>query len=604
MTSDLPIIALDNILIGFGGQHLFQNVELNLLPGTRTCLVGKNGTGKSTLLKLIAGLIEADQGNIYIQPGLKISFLQQNTSIKKSGTVADFMLGSNNKNGQPHEVEEILSKVKIDGGRNIRSLSGGESRRVDLAKALLGSPELILLDEPTNHLDIDTIKWLEDRLIKSNKTFLVISHDRAFLKAVSTETLWLHQQTILHHKAGYDEFDKWSERLVDEEKKRAQRLATKLQAEKHWLIHGVTARRKRNQGRIKKLKDLRDQHKKRLEEKSNYKAKIDSGKMSGRLVIEASGLSKQYNEKKIISNFSTKIMKGDRVGVLGSNGSGKTTLLNLLIGNTQPDSGTSRLGSNLNIAIFDQLRETLELSETPLQALVPGGGDSLVIRGKQRNVISYLNDFLFDPKQIHTKISTLSGGEQNRLLLAKILSRESNLLILDEPTNDLDLDTLDLLQEMLDDYNGTIIIVSHDRDFLDSVVTSTLVIESEGKVTEYAGGYTDYTHQIAKRITPKTATKKKANNKRSENNKKRSTAKVQKLSYKDQRELDELPKVISFLEKTKKDIESKLSDPQLFSRDPNSYKKLAKELKDTNDSISSAENRWLELEAESESLKN
>ena len=326
--------------------------------------------------------------------------------------------------------------------------------------------------------------------------------------------------------------------------------------------------------------------------------------MSGHLVIETSGLSKQYNEKKIISNFSTKIIRGDRVGILGSNGSGKTTLLNLLIGKTQPDSGSSRLGSNLNIAIFDQLRETLEPSATPLQAIVPGGGDSIDVRGKQRNVISYLNDFLFDEKQIHTKISTLSGGEQNRLLLAKILSKESNLLILDEPTNDLDLDTLDLLKEMLDDYNGTIIIVSHDRDFLDGVVTSTLVIEAEGKITEYAGGYTDYTHQIANRIELKTTTKKKTNNKKLEKNKKHSTTQVRKLSYKDQRELDELPKKISFLEKVKKDMESKLSHPQLFSRDPDNYKKLAKELKETNDSITSAENRWLELETERESLKN
>ena len=604
MTSDLPIIALDDILIGFGGQHLFQNVELNLLPGTRTCLVGKNGTGKSTILKLIAGLVEADKGNIYIQPGLKISFLKQNTSIKKSGTVVDFILESNNKNNQPHEVEEILSKVKIDGRRNIKSLSGGESRRVDLAKALVGSPELILLDEPTNHLDIGTIKWLENRLIRSNKTFLIISHDRAFLKAVSNETLWLHQRKILHHKGGYGEFDEWSERVISEESKSAQKLATKVRAEEHWLIHGVTARRKRNKGRIRKLKNLRDKHKKRLEENLNFKAKIDSGKMSGHLVIETSGLSKQYNEKKIISNFSTKIIRGDRVGILGSNGSGKTTLLNLLIGKTQPDSGSSRLGSNLNIAIFDQLRETLEPSATPLQAIVPGGGDSIDVRGKQRNVISYLNDFLFDEKQIHTKISTLSGGEQNRLLLAKILSKESNLLILDEPTNDLDLDTLDLLKEMLDDYNGTIIIVSHDRDFLDGVVTSTLVIEAEGKITEYAGGYTDYTHQIANRIELKTTTKKKTNNKKLEKNKKHSTTQVRKLSYKDQRELDELPKKISFLEKVKKDMESKLSDPQLFSRDPDNYKKLAKELKETNDSITSAENRWLELETERESLKN
>ena len=458
--------------------------------------------------------------------------------MPERGTAADFVATAKPDGAPRHQVEEVLSRVDIDGARGVETLSGGESRRAALARALLGDPDVLLLDEPTNHLDLPTIQWLEQTLINGRKTLLMVSHDRAFLRNITTDTWWLHRRDLRHNPRGYGDFDRWSEEIVDGEIKAARKLDQKLRAEHRWLVHGVTARRKRNQGRLRSLENLREQRRMLLTGEGLAKVGAESGPLSGRLVIEAKSLSKSYGELSIIEDFSTRVLRGDRIGFIGPNGAGKTTLLNLLIGQLEPDSGRLRIGSNLTIAVFDQSRATLVPTDTLWQTLVPGGGDSLNVRGRQRHVVAYLRDFLFDDKQANAPVSTLSGGERNRLLLAKILAEPSNLLVLDEPTNDLDADTLDVLQEMLDDYDGTVLLVSHDREFLDRVVTSTIAIEGDGKVVEYAGGYSDYLRQRSAGPRPsQTAVPKQV-----EAAKQRPrTGEARKLSYKDQWELDGLP---------------------------------------------------------------
>ena len=599
MAADPPVITLRDIVVGFGGEPLFEGAELQLTPGMRACLVGRNGSGKSTILKIIASLFEPDKGELYFEPGLTIGYLQQDVPLPERGTAADFVATAKPDGAPRHQVEEVLSRVDIDGARGVETLSGGESRRAALARALLGDPDVLLLDEPTNHLDLPTIQWLEQTLINGRKTLLMVSHDRAFLRNITTDTWWLHRRDLRHNPRGYGDFDRWSEEIVDGEIKAARKLDQKLRAEHRWLVHGVTARRKRNQGRLRSLENLREQRRMLLTGEGLAKVEAESGPLSGRLVIEAKSLSKSYGELSIIEDFSTRVLRGDRIGFIGPNGAGKTTLLNLLIGQLEPDSGRLRIGSNLTIAVFDQSRATLVPTDTLWQTLVPGGGDSLNVRGRQRHVVAYLRDFLFDDKQANAPVSTLSGGERNRLLLAKILAEPSNLLVLDEPTNDLDADTLDVLQEMLDDYDGTVLLVSHDREFLDRVVTSTIAIEGDGKVVEYAGGYSDYLRQRSAGPRPsQTAVPKQV-----EAAKQRPrTGEARKLSYKDQWELDGLPGRIDELETSKQQLESTLADPDFYSRDVDAYNAAARNLEETIVAIAAAEARWLELEAVREAL--
>ncbi|MDH3738937.1 MAG: ATP-binding cassette domain-containing protein, partial [Alphaproteobacteria bacterium] len=570
-----------------------------LTPGMRACLVGRNGSGKSTIMKIIAGLFEPDSGELYFEPGLTIGYLPQDVPLPEGGTVAEFVATAKPGGAPRHEVDEILSRVDIDGARGVETLSGGESRRAALARALLGDPDVLLLDEPTNHLDLPTIQWLEQTLTSGRKTLLMVSHDRAFLKNVTTDSWWLHRRALRHNPRGYGDFERWSEAIVDGEIKAARKLDQKLRAEHRWLVHGVTARRRRNQGRLRALETLREQRRMLLTGEGLAKVEADAGPLSGRLVIEAQHLSKSYGERSIIEDFSTRVLRGDRIGFIGPNGAGKTTLLNLLIGQLTPDSGRLRIGSNLTIAVFDQTREALVPTDTLWQTLVPGGGDSLNVRGRQRHVVAYLRDFLFDDKQAKAPVSTLSGGERNRLLLAKILAQPSNLLVLDEPTNDLDADTLDVLQEMLDDYDGTVLLVSHDREFLDRIVTSTIAVEGDGSVVEYAGGYSDYLHQRGAALRPSPTAAAKS----SEPPKQRPrSGEARKLSYKDQRELDGLPGRIDELETVKQQLESTLADPELYSRDAAAYNIAAEKLEETNVVIEAAEARWLELEAAREAL--
>ena len=599
MAADPPVITLRDIVVGFGGEPLFEGAELQLTPGMRACLVGRNGSGKSTILKIIASLFEPDKGELYLEPGLTIGYLQQDVPLPERGTAADFVATAKPDGAPRHQVDEVLSRVDIDGARGVETLSGGESRRAALARALLGDPDVLLLDEPTNHLDLPTIQWLEQTLINGRKTLLMVSHDRAFLRNITTDTWWLHRRDLRHNPRGYGDFDRWSEEIVDGEIKAARKLDQKLRAEHHWLVHGVTARRKRNQGRLRSLENLREQRRMLLTGEGLAKVEAESGPLSGRLVIEAKSLSKSYGELSIIDDFSTRVLRGDRIGFIGPNGAGKTTLLNLLIGQLEPDSGRLRIGSNLTIAVFDQSRAALVPTDTLWQTLVPGGGDSMNVRGRQRHVVAYLRDFLFDDKQANAPVSTLSGGERNRLLLAKILAEPSNLLVLDEPTNDLDADTLDVLQEMLDDYDGTVLLVSHDREFLDRVVTSTIAIEGDGKVVEYAGGYSDYLRQRSAGPRPsQTAVPKQVEAAKQHPR----TGEARKLSYKDQRELDGLPGRIDELETSKQQLESTLADPDFYSRDVDAYNAAARNLEETIVAIAAAEARWLELEAVREAL--
>ncbi len=601
MATNPPVITLRDVVVGFGGDPLFAGAEMSLTPGMRACLVGRNGSGKTTIMKIIAGLFEPDGGELYLEPGLTIGYLPQDVPLPDAGTVANFVSTAKSGGAPRHEVDEVLSRIGLDGERGVTSLSGGEGRRAALARALLGDPAVLLLDEPTNHLDLPTIQWLEQTLVSGRKTLLMVSHDRAFLKTVTTDTYWLHRRELSHSPHGYGDFDRWSDAVLEAEAKAARRLDQKLKAEQHWLVHGITARRRRNQGRLRKLETMREQRQALLAGKELARVEADAGPLSGRLAIEAKSLAKSFGDNVIISNFSTRVLRGDRIGIIGPNGAGKTTLLDLLIGKLEPDSGQLRLGSNLTTAVFDQTRETLAPTDTLWQTLVPGGGDALNVRGRLRHVVAYLRDFLFDNKQAKAPVATLSGGERNRLLLAKILAQPSNLLVLDEPTNDLDADTLDVLQEMLDEYDGTVLLVSHDRNFLDRIVTSTIAVEGDGQVVEYAGGYSDYLHQRgATSRSPQTVpAKQREATPAAQRPRKTDT---HKLSYKDQRELDGLPVRIAELETAKQKLETLLADPDLYSRDADAYDAAAKKLEDVTAATDTAEARWIELEAAREAL--
>ena len=605
MAADPPVLTLKNAAVGFGGPALFTGAELSVTPGMRACLVGRNGTGKSTILKLLAGLLEPDEGDLYVQPGLTVGYLPQDVPLPDDMLIEDFVarmgaeLGMSPDTAPRHAVDEALSRVDIDGTRNVNSLSGGESRRVAIAGALLGDPDVLLLDEPTNHLDLPTIEWLERELVDRRKTLITISHDRAFLEAMTTDTFWLHRGELRQNGEGYGAFEAWTEQVADAEVRAAQKLDQKLKAEARWLERGVTARRRRNQGRLTRLEHMRAQRKALLTGQNLVQLEADAGPIGSRLVVECENLCKSFGDDVIIDNFSTRILRGDRVGLVGPNGAGKTTLLKLLIGELEKDSGHLRRAKNISLAFFDQTREQLDPNATLWQTLAPQGGDSINVRGTQRHVVAYLRDFLFDEKQARAPIATLSGGERNRLLLAKILAQTSNLLVLDEPTNDLDADTLDVLLDTLDSYEGTVLLVSHDRDFLDRVVNSTIAVEGGGHVMEYPGGYSDYLRQrksvekTSSKSAQKPGTAKPA----------RTTAdKPKKMTFTEEHELGVLPDRLKALDNARAELEKALSDPDLFARDATAYETAAQKLAEVKAAIASAEDRWLDLEARRESL--
>jgi ABC transport system ATP-binding/permease protein len=597
-----PILTLRFGRIGFGGAPLFENAELRLGRGDRACLVGRNGSGKTTLMKALAGLIELDEGEVFVQPGTRIAYLPQDPEIDRDMTVAAHVGAEGHA---AHLVDAAMNEAQIDGARQMGELSGGELRRASLARALVGDPEILFLDEPTNHLDLAAIEWLERLLTSRNGALLLVSHDRTFLERVTNRTYWLDRRAIRFRTHGFAGFDKWSEQVLAEEVKAAERLDVKLAEETRWLLRGITARRRRNQGRLRKLEEMRERRAAMLGGRGKLRLKIDEGEIKSKLVIEAKDVAKSFGEGEdelpIVRSFSTRILRGDRIGIIGPNGAGKTTLLRLLTGELEPDGGKVWIAKHLNRAYFDQNRETLDPVKSLWETLCPGGGDQVFVHGRPRHVRAYLKDFLFDPTAADSPVSSLSGGERNRLLLAKILTTPSELLVLDEPTNDLDMDTLDLLQDVLADYGGTLILVSHDRDFLDRTVTSTIALEGDGRAREYPGGYADYLRQRKdERPRGKAAGKPSATSAASKPRK--SPQPRTRLTYKDQRELDLLPGRIAKLENEIKELDAKLSDNTLFERDRASFDRAATRLQAARAELAAAEARWLELEERKDAL--
>jgi ATP-binding cassette subfamily F protein uup len=599
-----PLLALRDASVSFGGRPTFAGVSVALGAGDRACLVGRNGSGKSTLLKALAGLIEIDAGSRFQQPGVRVAFMPQWPALDHALTT-DAFVGA----GLPpdlaqadrrYRVAAALDEVGVSPMRALADLSGGESRRVSLAQALVGDPDILLLDEPTNHLDIPAVEWLEERLAAHRAGFLMISHDRAFLKRLSGRTLWLDRGSLRELDQGYAAFEEWSETILAAEAASEARADKKIASETIWLRQGISARRRRNQGRLARLVAMRDERAQRV---TSGKAKLGSvsAETGGRLVIEVERISKAFQgdtgSKVIARNFSTRILRGDRVGLIGRNGAGKTTLLGMLTGGIAPDSGTIRHGTNLMPAVLDQLRGTLDPDRTLWETLTEGGGDTIFVQQRPLHVASYLKDFLFEERQFRAQVSTLSGGERNRLLLAKVLAQPSNLLILDEPTNDLDIETLDLVEEVLADYDGTLLLVSHDRDFLDRLVTSIIAVEGDGVVHEYIGGYTDYLRQ--RRPPPLAKAVTKAAERTTPRPRERAPS---RLTWKEQRELEGLPARIATLEAEKTALETALADPDHFARDRAALAASAARHRDLVAALEAAEERWLQLAEQQEKL--
>ncbi len=581
-----PILSLKDAILNFGGKPIFEGLSLSIVEGDKLCLVGRNGEGKSTLLKVLAGFVELDGGQLFRQPLVKIRYLTQDLKLPP-GETAFSVVRSNCEHD--FEAEALLDAIGIRGDALTETASGGEVRRILLAYSLVGDPEVLLLDEPTNHLDLKTIEWLEGYLKSFKGTIVVISHDRQFLKNVGKSVFWLDRGAIHRFDRNFSEFDLWQESFFHEEERRLEKLDSKLKLELHWLQRGVTARRKRNQGRLRKLKEMRS-HKKDLISGLVKSLKIGStsGETGSHQVIEAIQVSKQFpNSSLHLKPFSTRIMRHDRVGIVGPNGSGKTTLIKMLIGQLEPDSGVVKFGANIDTIYFDQRRTDMDPEETLWHYMCPNGGDQVLVQNSSRHVIGYLKDFLFQENQIVGKIGRLSGGEKNRLSLAKILTMPSNLMVLDEPTNDLDMETLDLLSDLLSEYQGTLMVISHDRDFLENLVTSIIAVDEKGHIEEWFGGYLDYLKYKSEN------TSKQKNIQTS-----RELVKVEKkirLSYQQKKDWETLPQVIENLSQKIKEAESVLNEAELYSKDPKKFQRLSEELIAFRKELEEKENYWLEL---------
>ena len=585
-----PILSWEGLGLQQGSGWLFRDLDIHIGPRDRLALIGRNGAGKTTLLKLLAGSIDADKGKRSVQPGTRIVTLEQDPFFTGFATLMDFAL--HGPDAPPrHEVEAIAGQLGIDMSRNADSASGGERRRAALARALASEPDLLLLDEPTNHLDLAAIDWLEDWLSRYKGAFVVISHDRTFLTRLTRATLWIDRGSIRRKEVGFGGYEAWMEAVYAEEARAADKLDAKLKIEAHWLERGVTARRKRNQGRLEKLWEMRAQRAAMLSPQGTAKLGLAVDDAKSKAVIVADKVAKKFGDRPIIKDFTLRITRGDRIGIVGSNGAGKTTLLKLLTGELAPDSGTVTLAKTLQGVMIDQQR-SLMAPEKRVRDVLAEGGDWIDVRGVRKHIQGYLKDFLFDPGLVEARVGTLSGGERSRLLLAREFARKSNLLVLDEPTNDLDLETLDLLQEVIADYDGTVLIVSHDRDFLDRTVTITLGLDGSGKVDVVAGGYADWEKQRTARTVsgkPKAAAAPAAPPPPPPPPKKG------KLSYKDQRDYDLLPgRIEELLAQIARD-EAALSDPALYSKDPARFAALTKAIEAARVEKDAAEERWLEL---------
>jgi len=601
-----PLLALRDIRVAFADQVLIDGASLALAPGDRMCLVGRNGAGKSTLLKIAAGLAQPDGGERFLQPGTRVAYLAQAPDFGGAERVLDYVTAGG---AAAHEAESVLGELGLDPAAATKTLSGGEGRKAALARVLADEPDILLLDEPTNHLDLPSIEWLEERLSQFRGVFVLISHDRAFLRRLAAGCLWVDRGIVRRLDKGFAAFEEWSEQILADEATVAHKLDRLIEQETQWSREGISARRRRNQGRLRRLYSLREQRARAIAATGRAQLAVETGAASGTLVVEAEHISKSWPRPEggariIVRDFSTRILRGDKIGLIGPNGAGKTTLLKMLTGALAPDSGKIRLGTNLTPITVDQSRASLDPEATLWQTLCEGGGDQVMVRGQPRHVVSYLRDFLFREAQARQPVKALSGGEQCRLLLARALARTSNLLILDEPTNDLDMETLDLLEEMLADYDGTVLLVSHDRDFLDRVVTSVIALDGTGEAEEYPGGYSDYLSQRRERAPARSAPKAASGTEmKGAEAKPERTHTPTKLSYNEARLLEELSETMPELQEQIA-AEAKLADPGFYRRDPEGFASVTARHEEMRRELAAAEERWLELEMKREALSN
>jgi ATP-binding cassette subfamily F protein uup len=590
-----PLLTLQEIALTFGGTPLIENAELSVSPGERACLVGRNGSGKSTLLKIAAGLIEPDRGARFIQPGATVRYLAQEPGFGAHRTTLSFVEAGLGPGDDPYRARYLLAQLGLTGDEDAAKLSGGETRRAALAQALAPSPDILLLDEPTNHLDLPAIEWLESELKSLRSALVLISHDRRFLESLSQATVWLDRGITRRMDRGFAQFEAWRDEVLEQEERDRHKLDRKLAAEADWLRYGVTARRKRNVRRLGNLMQMREQRRDLKRALGTVNMTVAEAEQSGTLVIEAEGVAKSFGERAIVKELSLRILRGDRLGIVGPNGSGKTTLINLLTGELPPDQGHVRLGANVERVTLDQKRESLDPAATVAETLTGGRADTVVIGGQAKHVVGYMKDFLFAPEQARTPVGVLSGGERNRVMLARALAKPSNLLVLDEPTNDLDLETLDLLEEMITDYAGTVLLVSHDRDFLDRTVTSVLVSEGDARWVEYAGGYSDMVAQRGQGVQSRPV--ERAEKPRSERKEAvPAAAPKRKLGFNEQHDLKTLPGRIAELERKIGKLQEALTDPTLYVRDPALFQRTSAALAKLQADLADAEDRWLTLE--------
>jgi len=597
------LLNLQDIVLTFGGRPVLDHAELMLHGDDRMCLVGRNGSGKSTLLKIAAGLVEQDGGTRFFQPGTTVRYLPQEPDFVGFETVQAYVEAGLGPTDDPYRARHYLNELGLSGDENPANLSGGESRRAALARTLAPEPDVLLLDEPTNHLDLPAIEWLEAELKSLRSAFVLISHDRRFLERLSNRTIWLDRGQTRRLNQGFAHFEEWRDKVLEEEEIAQSKLAQRIAAEEHWMRYGVTARRKRNMRRVGLLASMRKERREYVGQQGVVKLNASSGELGGRLVFEAEKLNKSFGERSIIANLNLLILRGDRLAIVGPNGAGKTTLIKLITGALEPDSGLVKHGTNLQVVTLDQSRASLNPDDLVQDVITAGRGQSVTINGETKHVVTYMQDFLFRPEQARTPVSVLSGGERARLILARELAKPSNVLVLDEPTNDLDLETLDLLQELLADYKGTVLLVSHDRDFLDKLATSVLMYEGEGKWTEYAGGYSD---MLAQRGAGVEARKSKpaATSQKAAASSPPSTAPQpkRKLSFKENHALNTLPAQMDKLKAEIAKLDTELADSTLFTRDPARFQKVSTRQAEAAHELEAAENQWLELEILREEL--
>ena len=602
-----PLLFLKDIRLTFGGTPLLEGADLSIGAGERLCLVGRNGSGKSTLLKIAAGLIESDHGERFIQPGATWRYLPQEPDLSTFSSTLAYVEAGLTPGDDVYRARYLLEALGLTGDENPKTLSGGEARRAALARVLAPEPDILMLDEPTNHLDLPAIEWLESELKSLKSALVLISHDRRFLQNLSRATVWLDRGVTRRLEKGFGDFEAWRDTVLEEEERERHKLDRQIVREEHWVRYGVTARRKRNVRRMADLAALRQKRRDARGPQGGVKLEAADADLSGTQVIEAEKISLSFGEKIIVKDFSTRILRGDRIGLVGANGAGKTTLLNLLMGKLEPDQGRVRRGTNLAMTTLEQKRDSLDPTMSLADTLSGGSGDRIVVNGENRHVVSYMKDFLFSPEQARTPVGTLSGGERARLLLALALANPSNLLVLDEPTNDLDLETLDLLEEMLADYQGTLIVVSHDRDFLDRVATAIIVSEGDGVWLDYAGGYSDMVAQRGRGVDPRTSEGTKVPQKTRDTPSSRDTATAnekRKLSFNEKRLLETLPERIEALGRDIEKLKAVLADPELYTRDRARFDKASELLTRAEEERQRSETQWLELEMLREELES